>query len=279
MANANAPLMLLYRNQIGAQKPGNRIALRFVGGNHSAQPSDWSNRDGYGVQIRLQLGTRQLLRELRSSDGMAQSSATLLIGLGDATQAEQLEIRWPSGRVQTLETLAAGQLLTVYEDPSRAPGRQAFVQVPYTATQTADPSAEMVEERFELAAEVSAARLKVFTSMASWCANCKRELPQWQALRAHFNEPQLGLYALPIDPEDSVASLQAWLGEHQPAYTLLPRPLAADREALQKLVVERLRRDALPASVITDAEGRVLQVQWGAPSLSDIRRLLAELEP
>jgi hypothetical protein len=36
-------------------------------------------------------------------------------GLGDAEQVEELRIRWPSGTVQTLDDIAADQLLSVTE--------------------------------------------------------------------------------------------------------------------------------------------------------------------
>ena len=56
MVNANAPLLQLFRNQIGSQADatgkGQALALRFVGGNNDAEPSaSWSNRDGYGAMV------------------------------------------------------------------------------------------------------------------------------------------------------------------------------------------------------------------------------------
>ena len=45
--------------------------------------------------------------------------------------------------------------------------------------------------------------------------------------------------------------------------------------AVRDLVVEELRRDALPATIITNSRGSVVKVQWGVPTISEIRDLLA----
>jgi enediyne biosynthesis protein E4 len=36
-------------------------------------------------------------------------------GLGQATKAEQIEIRWPNGKSTTLKDVAANQILTVVQ--------------------------------------------------------------------------------------------------------------------------------------------------------------------
>ncbi len=38
-----------------------------------------------------------------------------MYGLGSATAADKIEVRWPSGRTQTLENVKADQLLTLTE--------------------------------------------------------------------------------------------------------------------------------------------------------------------
>jgi hypothetical protein len=49
---------------------------------------------------------------------LSASDPRLVVGLGSATKAARVEVRWPSGAVQTLEGVAAGQFLTVTE-PAR----------------------------------------------------------------------------------------------------------------------------------------------------------------
>jgi len=73
-----------------------------------------------------------LLREHRAGEGFsAQNSATLIVGLGAHLRADAVRVRWPSGRVQHLAEVAAGSLLTAYENSQRSPTGEAFVVVPY----------------------------------------------------------------------------------------------------------------------------------------------------
>ena len=76
-----------------------------------------SNRDGLGANIRLthQSGRVQY-NHATTAVGYASSSDTRVhFGLGTDRVARQVEIRWPSGTLQTLEEVAAGQILRVVE--------------------------------------------------------------------------------------------------------------------------------------------------------------------
>lgn len=71
-----------------------------------------SNRDGFGA--RVQIG--QQSDHMTSSVGYASSShRPMHFGLRDTTTVPEIEIRWPSGTVQTLSEIAANQVLTVSE--------------------------------------------------------------------------------------------------------------------------------------------------------------------
>lgn len=130
VVNANEPLCELFANR---SKAGHFLALRFVGGNDRAAPtSAWSVRDGYGVQVEVEVGGRTLLREHRAGEGFsAQNSATLIVGLGAHPRADAVRVRWPSGRMQRITDVAAGALLTAYENPRHSPTGAAFVVMPY----------------------------------------------------------------------------------------------------------------------------------------------------
>ena len=117
--SANTPTVQLFENRIPSR--GHSIRLRLEGGNTSptAAPG-WSNRDAIGARVVVTVGDRVLHRELRAGEGMAgQSSRTLLVGLGDATQAERVEVRWPSGRTTVLGAVASDTLTVIHE---RGPG-------------------------------------------------------------------------------------------------------------------------------------------------------------
>jgi len=286
--NANTPALRLYRNQIGDHAPGGAatqmLALRFVGGNHTAQPTRaWSTRDGYGVRVTVDLGDLTIHREHRAGEDLAaQNSATMLIGIGTHPVATQVTVRWPSGRVQQVAEVPAQTLLTVYENPAHAPTSTGVVAQPYR--QPAGPPAGLRQAAGEappvwrqLARREDAARpatLRLYTTMATWCVACREELPALHHLRATFAPADLALVGVPIDARDGPDHLQTWLAVHRPPYDLLREVTAEHRAAITAWVVATLKRDGVPATMVTDSAGQVLLTQWGLPSVSKLRELL-----
>jgi hypothetical protein len=107
LASFHGPL-LVYANRWGADG-GGRLVLRL------STPSGF-NRDALGAVVRLYAGGKVQLREVRAgSSFMSQSSRDLLFGLGAATKADRIEIRWPDGRRDTLTDVPAGALVTLVE--------------------------------------------------------------------------------------------------------------------------------------------------------------------
>jgi hypothetical protein len=75
-----------------------------------------SNRDGIGAIIRVSAGGDKQWKMLRSgSSYLAQSELVLTFGLGALTKADSVEIQWPSGQVDKLSNLNAGQAVTIEE--------------------------------------------------------------------------------------------------------------------------------------------------------------------
>jgi hypothetical protein len=84
------------------------VALRLVGTS--------SNRDGVGARLSLELEGRPWVEELRSSSSyLAQNEMVLHVGVGGAQRAEGLSLRWPSGRVDSVDRLEAGRWYVVKE--------------------------------------------------------------------------------------------------------------------------------------------------------------------
>jgi len=91
---------------------GNRrhwLAIRTVGTR--------SNRDGIGCRVKTVAasGRTQYHTVTTAGSYLSASDKRLLIGLGDDKRLRLVELRWPSGTVQTLENVKADQLLTVKE--------------------------------------------------------------------------------------------------------------------------------------------------------------------
>jgi len=77
-----------------------------------------SNREGLGAQVAVLLPDgRRLLKLLDGKSGyLSQSDLPLYFGLGDADHAAAIEVRWPSGRRQSVAgPLKAGQTIDVVE--------------------------------------------------------------------------------------------------------------------------------------------------------------------
>jgi hypothetical protein len=96
----------LFRNVGGSRN--NAIRIRTAGRR--------SNRDGIGAEVRVTSGGSTNWQTVHSgSSYCSQSELTLTFGLGKATQAESVEITWPSGQHDTLRNLKANATYTIEE--------------------------------------------------------------------------------------------------------------------------------------------------------------------
>jgi hypothetical protein len=81
-----------------------------------------SNRSGIGARIKCVTAVageskpHEQIEEVRSGGGyFSQSDLRVHFGLGRATKVDLLEIRWPSGQVDTLKDIQPNQLIFVKE--------------------------------------------------------------------------------------------------------------------------------------------------------------------
>jgi hypothetical protein len=75
-----------------------------------------SNRGGIGARVRLTLGARTQIRDVKAgSSYLGQNDLRLHFGLGTAATAERLEVQWPSGQTDVIQNVAANQILTIKE--------------------------------------------------------------------------------------------------------------------------------------------------------------------
>jgi hypothetical protein len=87
---------------------GNWILLKLEGTK--------SNRDATGARVTVRVSDQQQTQEVRSGGGyISQSDFRLHFGLGKATKADAIEIRWPSGLVQRLENVAGNRVVRIRE--------------------------------------------------------------------------------------------------------------------------------------------------------------------
>jgi hypothetical protein len=105
---------IVLRNEGGNAK--HWIELRTVGTS--------SNRDGIGCQVKA-VSASGLTQYFTVSTAIGYQSASdkrLIIGLGSDATARAIEIRWPSGVVQTFENVKAGQVVTATEPKASGKG-------------------------------------------------------------------------------------------------------------------------------------------------------------
>ena len=75
-----------------------------------------SNRDGIGAVVKLTAGGDVQSKALVSgSSYLSSNELVLTFGLAGHAQADTIEVRWPSGQVDTLKNVAADQIVTVKE--------------------------------------------------------------------------------------------------------------------------------------------------------------------
>jgi len=99
---------------------GPAVLLRNDGGaNHSLRlrlAGTRSNRDGLGASVRVKVGNEtQVALAQSGSSYLSQSEGILTFGLGNATQADSVEVRWPSGQVDRWTNLRSGTVITLQE--------------------------------------------------------------------------------------------------------------------------------------------------------------------
>ncbi len=88
-----------------------------------------SNRDGIGAIVRVIAGSDKQWQMMKSgSSYLSQSELVLTFGLGSKTRADTVEIQWPSGQVDKVSNINAGQTVTIEEgkgvSSSRAYGKK-----------------------------------------------------------------------------------------------------------------------------------------------------------
>jgi hypothetical protein len=81
-----------------------------------------SNRSGIGARLRCvthppdEQGPHQQIDEVRSGGSyISQNDLRIHFGLGKAAKVDLLEIRWPSGQIDTLKDIKPNQLIFVKE--------------------------------------------------------------------------------------------------------------------------------------------------------------------
>ncbi|MFZ0858536.1 MAG: CRTAC1 family protein [Candidatus Acidiferrales bacterium] len=105
LISTNSGPAVLFRNQGGANRS---LRIKLMGVK--------SNRDGLDSVVRVtSSGMTQDKMLTSGSSYLSSSELVLTFGLGQNIRADKVEIRWPSGQVDHLANVSAGQTITVKE--------------------------------------------------------------------------------------------------------------------------------------------------------------------
>jgi enediyne biosynthesis protein E4 len=110
MSNMNAPPSLLVNE---TSNSNHWVGIKTEGVK--------SNRDGLGARIRVKVGSRILVEEVRSgSSYISNNDRRVHFGLGGATHIDWLEIRWPSGLTETFEKPGIDRIVALKEGTGKS---------------------------------------------------------------------------------------------------------------------------------------------------------------
>ncbi|NDQ55777.1 MAG: CRTAC1 family protein [Acidipila sp.] len=105
LISSNGGAAVLFRNEGGTNRS---LRVKLTGSK--------SNRDGIGAVVRVTAGGESQSQVLRSgSSYLSANELVLTFGLGQNAKADAVEIHWPSGQVDGLTNVAAGQTISVTE--------------------------------------------------------------------------------------------------------------------------------------------------------------------
>ncbi len=108
LLSTNGGPAYLFRNDAQGSGANHSLRIKLIGTK--------SNRDGIGAVVRLTSGGETQTQMLRSgSSYLSASELVLTFGLAQRDKADTIEIRWPSGAVDRLSNVSAGQTITATE--------------------------------------------------------------------------------------------------------------------------------------------------------------------
>jgi tetratricopeptide (TPR) repeat protein len=157
MAARSSPQLRLFRNDLGNKNASLAVRLTGKSSDCAAEPKarpaeagsarcagPSSNRDAVGARVTVVTDTLRATKIVQAGSGfISQHSKELLFGLGQSRGAAKLEIRWPSGAVQTLTGLEVNHRVLV-EEGNDTPRTEPFRKV--TATPSAAAAAPVTDD-------------------------------------------------------------------------------------------------------------------------------------
>ena len=261
VVNRNAPLLRIYRNQLGPSTGRRFIGVRVEGARQ---------HDAVGARVTARGCGLSQTREIALGAGFATVNAmSLTLGLDRCPKLDELSVQFPGGERRSFKNVAAGGFYRVVEGK----GIQALPGV-YGARPPLVAEPRAVDAGRHLRDAVSrggADRPLVLIDLyATWCEACKRQQPHLDALASAF-AATLDLVGVTVEPKDDDAAVRAYRAAQPTRHTLLAYDAALARD------VEGLfgATPPLPSTLIVDRQsGAVVLRTRGLPTRSELERVI-----
>lgn len=230
-----------------------------------------STRDAAGAVVRLHSGDLRQTRVKALGTGFqGQSEGTLHFGLGGRRRVDELEVRWPSGRVDHFTDIAANQRIRLTEGRETpeivaTPGTKRRPRDRRRATPASWRALSLDGRERVVVGEGNPPALIAF--WASWCQSCRAEVPVLNTLARRLGDR---VQVLGLTLEDDVAAARAFAEQTGARYEMI----IAEPDELAPLLDRAFGGEslALPAAVLVDEEGRPVRAFQGAAGEAALMR-------
>ena len=226
MASRTGPRLRFIRNDTNvkdSEHQANYVAFQLEGVT--------CNRNAIGARMQVRIGDTVLLRSLRSESGyLTQPSKWLHFGLGQATEMDDVKVRWPDGKVEKFTVAAVNGRYVLKQgtgvaEPWQVEGldhRAVDLQPQQLATHEDKPSRRLVlldrlpspplpYKTFEGADQwvdqdtAQEDGPTLVTLWATWCVPCVEEFNDLQSHAQQLQASGLRVLALSVDALSSGA--------------------------------------------------------------------------